>query len=87
MKKPTQKRRSKYSPAPASLPSIHVKRSAELWLEIFQDALGRFLESELEAPNMGLSRQQASDNAIIRAIYVSDKALDTFEERWPGVKL
>lgn len=57
------------------IPSLHVKRSAELWLDIFCEHLVRIAEEKPFA------------TAIEDAHLIADAAVDRFEKRWPGVKL
>lgn len=73
----------KRKPAPRkaakpAIPSIHVKRSAELWLETFEQAVFVYLEED------ALKR---TDKAVEWAHDLADKVVDRFEARWPGVKL
>ena len=67
--------------AKPAIPSIHVKRSAELWLETFEQAVFAYL-----GPNDdGIF---ASTDACIRMAHeLADSVVDAFEQRWPGVKL
>lgn len=73
--------------APPSVPSIHVKRSAELWLEVFQSSLSSCLENELEHKSASASPASVVDVTVSTARLIADAALDEFEKRWPGVKL
>jgi hypothetical protein len=73
----------KRKPAPRNaskptLPSIHVKRSAELWLDTFEQAVFAYLEA------YGAKSQQM---ALSDAHALADAVVDAFEQRWPGVKL
>jgi hypothetical protein len=58
--------------------SLHVKRSAELWLDTFEQAVFVYLEGD------ALKR---TDKAVEWAHDLADKVVDRFEARWPGVKL
>lgn len=61
-----------------AIPSIHVKRSAELWLETFEQAVFVYLGED------GEGRQT---DALDKAHLLADAVVDAFEQRWPGVKL
>lgn len=61
-----------------AIPSIHVKRSAELWLETFEQAVFVYLGEDGDKPQ---------DLAINNAHALADAVVDRFEQRWPGVKL
>lgn len=64
--------------AKPAIPSIHVKRSAELWLDAFEQAVFVYLGEDGTKP-----RQVA----ISEAHQLADAVVDAFEQRWPGVKL
>lgn len=64
--------------AKPAIPSIHVKRSAELWLETFEQAVFVYL---------GEDGGRNPDDAIGAAHRLADSVVDAFEQRWPGVKL
>lgn len=73
----------KRKPAPArkskpAIPSIHVKRSAELWLDTFEQAVFAYLGEDGEKPQ---------GKALDEAHKLADAVVDAFESRWPGVKL
>jgi hypothetical protein len=72
-RKPTPRKATK----PAIL-SLHVKRSAELWLDTFEQAVFVYLGEEGDKPR---------DLAISNAHQLADAVVDAFEQRWPGVKL
>lgn len=61
-----------------AIPSIHVKRSAELWLDTFEQAVFVYLGEDGARPQ---------DGAINHAHALADAVVDRFEQRWPGVKL
>lgn len=61
-----------------AIPSIHVKRSAELWLDTFEQAVFVYL---------GEDAQNLQERAIAQAHALADSVVDAFEQRWPGVKL
>lgn len=61
-----------------AIPSIHVKRSAELWLDTFEQAVFVYL---------GEDGSKSGQGAIDEAHALADAVVDTFEQRWPGVKL
>ena len=67
--------------AKPAIPSIHVKRSAELWLETFEQAVFAYLGDGMDGPF------RDADNCIRFAHGLADKVVDAFEQRWPGVKL
>lgn len=58
--------------------SLHVKRSAELWLETFEQAVFVYL---------GEDATNTQEHALGRAHALADSVVDAFEQRWPGVKL
>lgn len=62
----------------AAIPSIHVKRSAELWLDTFEQAVFVYL---------GEDGTQPPSAALAKAHALADSVVDAFEQRWPGVKL
>lgn len=73
----------KRKPAPRkaakpAIPSIHVKRSAELWLNTFEQAVFVYLGEDAE---------NGQEQALERAHRLADSVVDAFEQRWPGVKL
>jgi hypothetical protein len=61
-----------------AIPPLHVKRSAELWLDVFSEVLPIYLGEDGETP---------PDRAVTNARLLADRAVDEFEQRWPGVKL
>ncbi len=61
-----------------AIPSIHVKRSAELWLETFEQAVFVYLGEDAE---------HGQEQALEHAHRLADSVVDAFEQRWPGVKL
>jgi hypothetical protein len=73
-RKPPQKEKRWNS----ALPSLHVKRSAELWLDVFSEVLPIYLGEDGETP---------LETALDKAHLCADGAVDRFERRWPGVKL
>ena len=84
---PLKKRypRSKARPATSSNPyktTIRIPRqvenSATLWLDFFQQFCDTILNREDATPN-------DDDQAIARARLLADKALETFQARFPGV--
>lgn len=60
----------------AAIPSARVRRSAELWLDLFCEAVFAFV-----------SEGASAANATDRARELADRALTTIEERWPEVRL
>lgn len=72
-RKPTPRKAAK-----SAIPSIHVKRSAELWLETFEQAVFVYLGEDADKPQ---------EHALERAHALADAVVDRFEQRWPGVKL
>ena len=64
--------------AKPAIPSIHVKRSAELWLDTFEQAVFVYL---------GEDADKSQEHAIAEAHKLADSVLDSFERRWPGIKL
>ena len=72
-RKPVHRQRSK-----TAVPALHVKRSAELWLDVFADVLPIYLGEDGETP---------LEDALDKAHLCADGAVDRFEKRWPGVKL
>lgn len=72
-RKPTPRKAAK-----PAIPSIHVKRSAELWLDTFEQAVFVYL---------GEDADKSQGHAIDQAHALADAVVDRFEQRWPGVKL
>lgn len=68
-------------PFPRRLPRVptQVQRSAELWLEFYLGFAGQLIQDV-----DGVDRQLV---LLDRAALLANKALELFEERWPGVKL
>lgn len=67
-------------PFPKRLPRIptQMQRSAELWLDFFQNAVSCMLADESAKP----------PDALVNAAHnIADLSLECFEKRWPGVKL
>lgn len=62
----------------ADLTQIHVKRAAEFWCDVFQEALLLYAGDEGQVP---------AETAAERARALADAALDQFESRWEGVRL
>lgn len=62
------------------LPNLHVKRSAELWLDRFENAMDGLLALENYTSGQW-------EKLIVDAREIADRALDEYEKRWPGVKL
>lgn len=59
--------------------SKSMRQQAELWTEFFNLALEKLLEDQRGSA--------ANRNAVLVAGDVADKALEVYEERWPGVYL
>jgi hypothetical protein len=65
-------------PSKPAIPTIHVKRSAEHWLDVFEQAVFVYLGTDGDKPR---------EYAIGCAHELADRVIDAFEQRWPGVKL
>ncbi len=57
------------------------KITSELWLDVYQSALEAFLHAR--EPGTDATIGQCVDDARLTA----DKAVDTYEERWAGVRV
>lgn len=65
------------APIKSPIPSLHVKRSSELWLETFSEAVFVYLDDS----------NRTQPEAIEKAHELANRVVDEFEKRWPGVKL
>lgn len=82
----------KKSPAPATSPrstkpttEAAIRRAAELWLDIFEATITESVKSATEE-NYYLDSAKAI--VIVNAAHgLADRALDCYQERWPGVRL
>lgn len=77
----------------SSSPPVHVRNTAEVWTDVFFQSIDTLLSQksaydggEVEPQNkLFMSHERWARDITAQARLIADSAIETYEDRWPGV--